>query len=152
MPGTREIKTRIKSIGSMRKITRAMQLVSAAKMGKAQAATLKSRTYAALAWELITNLTEKTDSVVARSAADEAISSGDKKIAPPYAKASEDRSDALAMTKLSQTYPKAKKTGIILLTTNKGLVGSLNLNLAAKLKEIDNSHHPVPINRDTPPL
>jgi F-type H+-transporting ATPase subunit gamma len=41
------------------------------------------------------------------------------------------------MTNLLQTYPKAKKTGIILLTTNKGLVGSLNLNLASKLEEVD---------------
>ncbi len=56
MPGIKELKTRIRSIQSTRKITRAMQMVSAAKMRKAQAATLASRTYSSLAWELIMNL------------------------------------------------------------------------------------------------
>ncbi len=56
MPGTRELTRRIKSVKSTRKITRAMQLISAAKMRKAQAATMASRTYAHLAWELISSL------------------------------------------------------------------------------------------------
>src|SRR5436190_9932400 len=104
MPGTKELKTRIKSIQGMRKVTRAMQMVSAAKMRKAQTAVVNSRTYAELAWELISNLS----SVIARSAADEAIFSQDK-IA----------SDALAMT---HPNPKAHKIGIVLLGTNRGFV------------------------------
>ena len=56
MPGIKELKTRIKSIGSMRKVTRAMQMVSAAKMRKAQTAVVSSRDYSSLAWELISNL------------------------------------------------------------------------------------------------
>ena len=56
MPGIKELKTRIKSISGTRKVTRAMQMVSAAKMRKSQEATLRSRSYASLAWELIGNL------------------------------------------------------------------------------------------------
>jgi F-type H+-transporting ATPase subunit gamma len=56
MPGTRELTRRIKSVKSTRKITRAMQLISAAKMRKSQMATLASRTYTKLAWELIQSL------------------------------------------------------------------------------------------------
>lgn len=56
MPGTREVKRRIKSIGSTKKITRAMQMVSAAKMRRAQNAVTASRPYAALARELANNL------------------------------------------------------------------------------------------------
>lgn len=56
MPGTRELTRRIKSIKSTRKITRAMQLISAAKMRKSQQATMASRTYSQLAWELIQSL------------------------------------------------------------------------------------------------
>lgn len=44
---TRIIKRRIKSVGNTRKITRAMELVSAAKMRKAVQLTLASRNYAA---------------------------------------------------------------------------------------------------------
>lgn len=60
MPGTRELTRRIKSVKSTRKITRAMQLISAAKMRKSQMATLASRTYAKLAWELIQSLGSDT--------------------------------------------------------------------------------------------
>ncbi|MFA5990795.1 MAG: ATP synthase F1 subunit gamma [Candidatus Doudnabacteria bacterium] len=60
MPGIKELKTRIKSIQSTRKITRAMQMVSAAKMRKAQNAALSSRTYSDMAWELIHSLAQKT--------------------------------------------------------------------------------------------
>ncbi len=61
MPGTREIKRRIKSIQSTKKITRAMQMISAAKMRKAQAAVLSSRTYSDLAWQIVKNLSSKVD-------------------------------------------------------------------------------------------
>ena len=134
MAGIKELKTRIKSIGSTRKITRAMQMVSAAKMRKAQNATLQSRSYASMAWEMIESLSP--NSVIARSAADEAISSDAEKIA----------SDALAMTNLLQAYPDAKKVGVILLSSNRGLVGSLNTNLIGKMKEIDMTNRsPVPV-------
>src|SRR5258708_34016158 len=103
MPSTKQLKTRIKSIQGMRKVTRAMEMVSAAKMRKAQAAVLSSRTYASLAWEMIESLSGKITS----------------------------------NNPLLQTYPKATRVGVILLSTNRGLVGSLNSNLIPKIKEIN---------------
>ncbi len=102
MAGLRDIKRRIKSVQSTRKITRAMQMVSAAKMRKSQTAVLASRTYSTLAWELILNLSEK-------------IASNNP---------------------LLKTFPRSKKIGVVLMGTNGGFVGSLNVNLAAKLKEL----------------
>lgn len=98
MPSTQELTRRIKSIKSTRKITKAMQLVSSAKMRKSQNVALSSRTYAHLAWELINNI----------------------------------RQSARGHS-LTKDYPKAKKVGIILITTNKGLVGGFNSNLLKKL-------------------
>lgn len=103
MPGTRELTRRIKSIKSTRKITRAMQLISAAKMRKSQMATLASRTYAKLAWELISSL-----------GADTAVSSP-----------------------LVQTFPEAKKVGIVVISSNRGQVGGFNNNLFKKIKEYE---------------
>ncbi|MBI5733412.1 MAG: ATP synthase F1 subunit gamma [Candidatus Kerfeldbacteria bacterium] len=53
---TREIKRRIRSIKSTRQITKAMELVSAAKMRRAVANTLMSRSYSDLAWQLVLEL------------------------------------------------------------------------------------------------
>lgn len=86
----------------MRKITRAMQMVSAAKMRKAQDATLRSRTYSSLAWELILNLS-----------------------------ASEEIKAALL-----KTHPKGKKMLVVVLSSNMGLVGSLNANLLATVHKV----------------
>lgn len=102
MAGMRDIKRRIKSIGSTRKITRAMQMVSAAKMRKAQSATLASRSYSHLAWELIQNVAAEST------------------IKHP----------------LMFSSPTASKIGVIFLSTNRGMIGSLNLNLANKLNKM----------------
>jgi F-type H+-transporting ATPase subunit gamma len=61
MAQTRELKRRIKSITSTRKVTKAMELVAASKMRRASQAALTSRTYALAAWELLTNLSRMTD-------------------------------------------------------------------------------------------
>jgi F-type H+-transporting ATPase subunit gamma len=53
---TKEIRRRIKSIGNTRKITKAMEMVSAAKMRRAVAAVLAVRPYAHSAWSVLTNL------------------------------------------------------------------------------------------------
>ncbi|MFA5062029.1 MAG: ATP synthase F1 subunit gamma [Patescibacteria group bacterium] len=53
---TKAIKRRIKSVGSIEKITKAMEMVAAAKMRKAVSAALDTRTYATLAWDLLVNL------------------------------------------------------------------------------------------------
>lgn len=53
---TKEITRRIKSVGNTKKITKAMELVSAAKMKKVVEATLASRFYAHYSWEILTSL------------------------------------------------------------------------------------------------
>lgn len=98
MPSSQELTRRIKSIRSTRKITRAMQLVSSAKMRKSQNIAMASRKYTHLAWELINNI-----------------------------------SSSARQHPLLKNYPKAKKAGVVLITTNKGLVGSFNANLIKKV-------------------
>lgn len=53
---TKEIRRRIKSVASTKKITRAMEMVSAAKMRRAVASVLAIRPYAHSAWSVLTNL------------------------------------------------------------------------------------------------
>ncbi|MDP1884496.1 MAG: ATP synthase F1 subunit gamma [Candidatus Moranbacteria bacterium] len=56
MASTRDIRRRIKSVGNTQKITRAMEMVSAAKMRKSVASVLAIRPYAHAAWSVLTNL------------------------------------------------------------------------------------------------
>jgi len=58
---TRIIKRRIKSVTSTKKITKAMELVSAAKMRKAVQAVLSSRPYSETAWAAVTELAQGAD-------------------------------------------------------------------------------------------
>lgn len=58
---TREIKRRIRSITSTKQITKAMELVAAAKMRKAIKAVQATRPYSGLAWEMVLNLADRTD-------------------------------------------------------------------------------------------
>lgn len=55
---TKAIKRRLKSVGSTKKITKAMEMIAAAKMRKAVNAALDTRAYAALAWNLLVNLSK----------------------------------------------------------------------------------------------
>ena len=59
---TKIIKRRIKSVRNTRKITKAMEMVAAAKMRRAVESALQTRTYAKLAWDLLVTLskTQKT--------------------------------------------------------------------------------------------
>ena len=56
MASGKDIRRRIKSINSTRKITKAMEMVSAAKMRRAVASVLGVRPYAHAAWSVLTNL------------------------------------------------------------------------------------------------
>lgn len=58
MANTKDIQRRIKSVNSTKKITKAMEMVAAAKMRRAIEAVLKTRTYANLSWETILNLSQ----------------------------------------------------------------------------------------------
>ena len=57
---TKTIKRRIKSVGSTKKITKAMEMISAVKMRKAVANDLASRAYANLAWQMLSDIAAKT--------------------------------------------------------------------------------------------
>jgi F-type H+-transporting ATPase subunit gamma len=63
MASTKEISRRIKSIASTKKITKAMEMVAAAKMRKAIEAVLKTRTYANLSWETVLRLASQTENI-----------------------------------------------------------------------------------------
>jgi len=99
---TRDIKRRIKSISSTRKITRALEMVSAAKMRRAVESTLASRNYALAAWDILTNISTATDST---------------------------------LHPLFSARPVANIL-IVLVTTNKGMCGGVNVQLIKKV-EVD---------------
>jgi F-type H+-transporting ATPase subunit gamma len=58
MAGTKEIKRRIKSVKNTKKITKAMELVSASKMKRAILATTSSRPYSSYSWKVLEALSE----------------------------------------------------------------------------------------------
>lgn len=102
MAKTRDIKRRIKSINSTKKITKAMEMVAAAKMRKAVEAVLRTRTYANLSWGTVLQLSQ--------------ISTLNHDDIHP----------------LLQKRNKIKKVGIILITSNRGLCGSFNTAIINK--------------------
>ena len=61
MASTQQLKGRIKSVKSTRQITKAMELVSASKMRRAQEHAARSREFRNLARKLLTRLSELTD-------------------------------------------------------------------------------------------
>ncbi|MBP6908486.1 MAG: ATP synthase F1 subunit gamma [Candidatus Pacebacteria bacterium] len=63
MPGTKEIKRRIKSVKNTKKITKAMELVAASKMKRAVSRALASRLYASYSWDLLTSLSSRLDEI-----------------------------------------------------------------------------------------
>jgi F-type H+-transporting ATPase subunit gamma len=103
MPSTRDIRRRIRSVKNTAQITKAMQMVAAAKMRKAQQAALVGRPYA-----------ELMNSILAEAA---------PRIAGfehPLMKVRE-----------------VKKTGVILVSTDRGLCGALNGNLTREAAKLD---------------
>ena len=63
MPNLREIRGRIKSVKNTRQITKAMELVAASKMKKAQDAALAGRPYAILLAETLANIESRIDAI-----------------------------------------------------------------------------------------
>lgn len=100
---TRDIKRRIRSVTSTKKITKAMELVASAKMRKVAQAVVASRPYTDRAWEMLINLATRTN--------------------PDWHPLLRGRAEV-------------KTIGIVLMTTNRGLVGALNTNLIARTKQI----------------
>jgi F-type H+-transporting ATPase subunit gamma len=62
MAKTKEIQRRIKSVNNIKKVTRAMEMVSASKMRKSIEAVLKTRTYSNLAWLTVLNIAASSSS------------------------------------------------------------------------------------------
>ncbi len=127
MASTQELTRRIKSVKSTRKVTRAMQMVSASKMRKSQNATLASRTYSQLALELLNSLSLRGERLSERR--------GNLDLGlVRYGIASSQ--SLLAMTEGSL---KATKTLVVVISSNRGQVGSFNANLFTKLRELENT-------------
>lgn len=105
MASGRDIKNRIKSIGNTKKITKAMEMVAAAKMRKAVEAVLKTRTYANLSWLTVLNLSQS-------------INANNGTLHP-----------------LLTPRKEIKKVGIILVTSNRGLCGGFNTAIVSKVHE-----------------
>jgi F-type H+-transporting ATPase subunit gamma len=98
MAGAKEIRTQIKSIKNTQKITKAMEMVAASKMRKAQDRMLATRPYA-----------QKIRQVIGH----------------------------VAMAKAEYRHPymeerEVKRVGVIIISTDRGLCGGLNINLFKK--------------------
>lgn len=96
-----DIRRRIKSVKSTRSITKAMQMVAASKMKKAQEAALRTRSYAEKALEMLATVSSKVVS---------------------YSHYLLDKNEG-------------NRFLILLITSNKGLCGSLNANVIRKALE-----------------
>jgi F-type H+-transporting ATPase subunit gamma len=100
MAGGKEIRTKIKSVQNTRKITKAMEMVAASKMRKAQDRMRAARPYS-----------EKIRNLAAHLAA---------------ANVTEYRHPFLGKSK---TEGAPKRVGVVVVTTDKGLCGGLNTNV-----------------------
>ena len=60
MVPSRQLKTKIRAVGNIQQITKAMELVSATKMRKSQEVALRARPYAKKAFSLLTHILEHT--------------------------------------------------------------------------------------------
>ncbi|MBO8172008.1 MAG: F0F1 ATP synthase subunit gamma [Bacillaceae bacterium] len=107
MEGTREIKRRIKSVQNTRQITKAMKMVAAAKLRRAQERAEQSRPYAEKMREVIVS-----------------IASGTTGVKHPMLQTRE-----------------VKKTGYIVITSDRGLAGGFNANILRKLASIIRERH-----------
>lgn len=96
MAGTKEIKSQIKSVKNTRKITKAMEMVAASKMRRAQDRMRASRPYA-----------DKMRQVVSH------IANGQLEYKHPY----------------TQEREEVKRVGYIVVSTDRGLCGGLNVNI-----------------------
>ncbi|MEI7425907.1 MAG: ATP synthase F1 subunit gamma [Candidatus Moraniibacteriota bacterium] len=113
MNSARDIKRRIKSINNTKKITRAMEMVSAAKMRRSVANVVGIRPYAHSAWSVLTNLT----------------------------RAFKDHHKGLLEVR------EVKSVLVIAITSNRGLCGSFNAQVAKKIKDEITNPEKLKVNR-----
>jgi F-type H+-transporting ATPase subunit gamma len=112
MPSLRDLRRRIKSVQNTRKITKAMELVAAARMRRAQERVLAARPYADEIRNVMADLMQRTP-----------------EYQHPYLEVRE-----------------VRKRAVILVTTDRGLVGALNSNsIRLLLREISTSAAPIAV-------
>lgn len=108
-----ELRRRIKATKSIKQITKAMEMIAASKMRKAQQAALRSRPYADLAWEMVSAITATPEE--------------------------EDGVEQEAVTHPLLIQPKREQASLTLvIAPNRGLCGSLPTQIiAAALKDTE---------------
>jgi F-type H+-transporting ATPase subunit gamma len=113
MANVREIKRRIRSVKNIAQVTKAMQMVAASKMRRAQEQVLATRPYSAKAWEVLTHLAAQRG--------------GGPELHPLLTRRAE-----------------IQATGIVLITSDRGLSGAYNANIIrATLQFIRGLGHPA---------
>jgi F-type H+-transporting ATPase subunit gamma len=112
MPSLRDIKRRIRSVNSTKQITKAMEMVSAAKLRKAQTRAERARPYADRLELILANLSRA------------AVQPGGGMLHPYFA-----------------ARP-VKKTTYVLVTADRGLCGSFNANLIRRASQVLRRHEP----------
>ena len=113
MANVRELRRRIKSVKNIAQVTRAMQMVAASKMRRAQEQAMATRPYAAKAWQVLTHLATQ-------------------------------RGSGPEIHRLLTHSESIKVTGVVLITSDKGLCGAYNSNiLRATLHFAEGLGHPV---------
>src|SRR3989338_540328 len=114
MASSRQLRTKIRAVRNIRQITKAMQMVAATKMRKAQEAALNARPYAKKSFALLLHLLF-------------------------YAKAEGFSSPYLGNQSIVGTVPTMPgRVAFVVITSDKGLAGSFNsavLRLSAKWKK-----------------
>jgi F-type H+-transporting ATPase subunit gamma len=105
MATAREIRRRINSVGKISQVTRAMELIAATRLRRAQQRVLASRPYADKMRQVLSEL--------------------ERRMATP---ADEREEGAEALHPLLERRP-VQRVGIVLLTTDRGLCGALNSNV-----------------------
>src|SRR6267378_104178 len=116
MASLRAIRTRIKSVRNTQKITKAMKLVAAAKLRRAQDAVLRTRPYAQALSELLGSLAR------ARAAAE----------VPPHP--------------LMEVRENPRRIEVVLLTSDRGLCGGFNSNIIRRAQRfvVEEEDKPAP--------
>lgn len=107
MPNLRDLRRRIKSIKNTSQITRAMQMVSATKMRKAQSQALSARPYWQTLLQAVVGVAEKV------------------------------RPEIHPLLNNSQPENGRSKVGILAISSDRGLCGSLNTNIFRLLQNIE---------------
>src|SRR5204863_1672176 len=105
MASTQDIRSRITSIRNIGQLTKAMQMVAASKMRKAQGLALAGRPYAGLMNRVLVSLQQRTDPML-----------------HPLLHVRE-----------------VKKELVVVISTDKGLAGSLNTNLLREAAAFDSA-------------